>query len=85
MTDTDVDGQVSEIRRQIQRMDGVCVHHPREYVPPGQLLVAMLTLRADMKFILLHETKNDDGIRSFFHDVWELYLKVSHSQKVLLF
>ncbi|KAG2152960.1 Sedlin [Suillus clintonianus] len=29
----------------------------------------------NMKFILLHETKNDDGIRSFFHDVWELYLK----------
>jgi hypothetical protein len=30
-----------------------------------------------MKFILLHEAKNDDGIRSFFNDVWELYVKVS--------
>jgi trafficking protein particle complex subunit 2 len=30
-----------------------------------------------MKFILLHETKNDDGIKSFFSDVWELYVKVS--------
>lgn len=30
-----------------------------------------------MKFILLHETKNDDGIRTFFMDVWELYVKVS--------
>jgi Sedlin, N-terminal conserved region len=30
----------------------------------------------DMKFILLHETKNDDGIKSFFNDVWELYVKV---------
>ncbi|KAG6335302.1 hypothetical protein ID866_3786 [Astraeus odoratus] len=29
----------------------------------------------NMKFILLHEAKNDDGIRLFFHDVWELYLK----------
>lgn len=29
-----------------------------------------------MKFILLHEAKNDDGIRSFFMDVWELYIKV---------
>jgi len=29
----------------------------------------------NMKFILLHETKNDDGMRSFFHEVWELYLK----------
>ena len=29
-----------------------------------------------MKFILLHEAKNDDGIRAFFNDVWELYVKV---------
>ena len=29
-----------------------------------------------MKFILLHESRNDDGIRSFFVDVWELYVKV---------
>ena len=31
----------------------------------------------DMKFILLHEVKNDDGIKSFFTDIWELYVKVS--------
>lgn len=30
-----------------------------------------------MKFVLLHEARNDDGIRSFFLDVWELYVKVS--------
>ena len=30
-----------------------------------------------MKFVLLHEAKNDDGIKSFFMDVWELYVKVS--------
>lgn len=29
-----------------------------------------------MKFIILHETKNDDGIKVFFTDLWELYLKV---------
>ena len=31
---------------------------------------------ADMKFVLLHEGKNDDGIKAFFMDVWELYVKV---------
>ena len=30
----------------------------------------------DMKFILLHEGKNDEGIRGFFTEVWELYVKV---------
>lgn len=29
-----------------------------------------------MKFVLLHEGKNDDGIRQFFMEVWELYVKV---------
>ena len=28
-----------------------------------------------VKFILLHDTKNDDGIRQFFIDLWELYVK----------
>lgn len=30
----------------------------------------------DVKFVLLHEGKNDDGIRGFFMEVWELYVKV---------
>lgn len=29
-----------------------------------------------MKFVLLHESKNDEAIRLFFNDVWELYVKV---------
>ncbi|KAJ6519613.1 Sedlin [Mycena sanguinolenta] len=29
----------------------------------------------NMKFVLLHEGKNDDGIKAFFTDVWELYVK----------
>ena len=29
-----------------------------------------------MKFVLLHESRNDDGIKAFFSDVWELYVKV---------
>ncbi|KAF7310729.1 Delta-9 fatty acid desaturase protein [Mycena chlorophos] len=30
---------------------------------------------ANMKFVLLHEGKNEDGIKSFLTDVWELYVK----------
>lgn len=36
-----------------------------------------------MKFVLLHDGKNDDGIRAFFLDVWELYLKVGAVQDSL--
>ena len=35
-----------------------------------------------MKFVLLHEAKNDEGIRAFFMDVWELYVKVCVFQPV---
>ncbi|GAB1518763.1 TRAPP subunit [Rhizoctonia solani] len=33
---------------------------------------------SDMKFILLHDGKNEEsgGIRNFFMDIWELYVKV---------
>jgi len=37
--------------------------------------VSAFVTAGNMKFILLHESKNDEGIRSFFMDVWELYLK----------
>ncbi|AAW45920.2 ER to Golgi transport-related protein, putative [Cryptococcus deneoformans JEC21] len=29
-----------------------------------------------VKFILLHDVKNDDGIRLFFIDLWEAYVKI---------
>lgn len=31
----------------------------------------------DVKMVLLHEHKHEDGIKNFFLDVWEAYLKVS--------
>lgn len=39
------------------------------------------SLVADMKFVLLHETKNDEGIKSFFMDIWEGYVKVRLSDE----
>lgn len=29
-----------------------------------------------MKFVLLHDAKGDDGVKAFFTEVWELYVKV---------
>ncbi|KAF6762765.1 Sedlin [Ephemerocybe angulata] len=37
--------------------------------------VSAFVTPGNMKFLLLHEAKNDDGIRSFFMEVWELYVK----------
>ncbi|KAF9008684.1 Sedlin [Cyathus striatus] len=39
--------------------------------------VSAFVTPGNMKFILLHEGKNDEGIRSFFMDVWELYVKTT--------
>jgi hypothetical protein len=47
------------------------------YISPPAYSRSVNLARTDMKFILLHEAKNDDGIRAFFNDVWELYVKVS--------
>ncbi|EPT02878.1 hypothetical protein FOMPIDRAFT_1022734 [Fomitopsis schrenkii] len=37
--------------------------------------VSAFVTPGNMKFVLLHEARNDDGIKSFFHEVWELYVK----------
>nr|CAG8536048.1 15412_t:CDS:2 [Entrophospora candida]CAG8590443.1 2314_t:CDS:2 [Entrophospora candida] len=31
---------------------------------------------SDIKLMLLHETKNEDGIRNFFNEAYELYIKI---------
>lgn len=30
-----------------------------------------------MKFVLLHDAKGDEGVKVFFTELWELYVKVS--------
>jgi len=29
----------------------------------------------NMKFVLLHDAKGDDGVKAFFTELWELYIK----------
>lgn len=60
-------------------MDGLCIRDARKYdlsqcfILSSELRISMI----DMKFVLLHDAKGDDGVKSFFMDVWELYIKVS--------
>lgn len=37
-----------------------------------------------VRFILLHDHRNDDGIRQFFLEVWELWVKVGPSVLLLV-
>ncbi|KAF8520115.1 transport protein particle complex subunit [Gautieria morchelliformis] len=37
--------------------------------------VSAFVTPGNMKFVLLHDSKNEEGIRAFFLDVWELYVK----------
>jgi hypothetical protein len=42
----------------------------------NNLQVTAYITAAHMKFLLLHDGKNDDAIKLFFRDVYEIYLKV---------
>ena len=48
---------------------------PSSPLPPAPVVV---------KFVLLHEAKNDEGIRLFFLDVWEAYVKVRRRHLVCI-
>lgn len=64
-------------------MDGVGLAYSRRYVSAILLpLSALFTdhdtpyLLTGVKIILLHELKNDEGIRLFLQETWEIYVKV---------
>lgn len=44
---------------------------------PDDKLTCICAGGADIKMVLLHEHKHEDGIRNFFLDIWEAYLKVT--------
>lgn len=43
----------------------------------NNLMVAAYVTAAHVKFLLLHDGKNDEAIRLFFKDVYDLYVRVS--------
>ena len=47
--------------------------------------VSTFLTAGNIKFMLLHSGRSDDAIRNFFQDVYELYVKVSASQRWFLF
>lgn len=40
--------------------------------------VSAFVTATNLKFLLLHDSRNDDAIKSFFLELYELYLKVRH-------
>jgi hypothetical protein len=50
----------------------------------NQQQISTFLTAANVKFMLLHGGKSEDSIKSFFTDVYELYVKVNNCKRWLL-
>jgi hypothetical protein len=44
--------------------------------------VSIFLTAGNIKFILLHAGRSDDSIKNFFHEVYELYVKVGRGRQM---
>lgn len=47
----------------------------------NNLMVAAYVTAAHVKFLLLHDGKNEEAIRLFFRDIYDIYVRVRCSEK----
>ena len=47
-------------------------------------MVSAFITAGQIKLMLLHDIKNDDGIKNFFNEIYELYVKVGKKKKNLI-
>lgn len=54
-----------------------------QFVQVNNQQISAFVTAGNVKFMLLHGGKNEESIRMFFHEVYELYVKVRHFKQAL--